>query len=555
MTAARSAGRRHRVGSLSGKLFLAAVLAVFVLFPLIRMLCNISGESLQKVFSSPLFPEALRNSLVSATLATLIAVVLGFFAALCMERTTMRGRVVFTTLLTLPMLIPSSSHGMGLIQLLGNNGILTRLLGLESSVYGMEGIVIGSVLYSFPVAFLMLSDVMRYENGAPYEAARVLGISASRRFLHITLPYLAKPLLSTVFAVFSMVVTDYGVPTIVGGKCKTISVLMYEEVVGRVDFARGAVYGLILLVPAVVAFVADLISRTAEVSTSTPTPPSKSEGRASLTAAYLFCGVISILVLLPILSSVMMAFSRRYPTDLRPSLNGIKAAFGDDAGLYLRNSILIALVTAVVGTVIAFAMSYMTARMRSPLSSGLHLCSITSAAVPGVVLGLSYVMAFNKMPLYDTAAILVIVNSVHFFASPYLMSYNSLSKLGSELEAVGETLGIGRWRMVRDVIIPQSWGTLLEMFSYFFVNSMMTISAVSFLATGDTKPLALMINRFQALVKLESAAVVSVLILLVNLLMRGLIHLIRYLADRHKSGRRETDRHTPDLRAEEEITA
>lgn len=533
MTAAKRTDRRSHIGSLSGKLFLAAVLAVFVLFPLIRMLCNISGESLRKVFSSPQFPQALRNSLGSTALATLIAVLLGFLAALCMERTTMRGRVIFTTLLTLPMLIPSSSHGMGLVQLLGNNGILTRFFGLESSVYGMKGIVIGSVLYSFPVAFLMLSDVMRYENGAPYEAARVLGISAPRRFLHITLPYLAKPLLSAVFAVFSMVITDYGVPTIVGGKCKTISVLMYEEVIGQVDFARGAVYGLILLVPAVVAFVADLISRTAEVSTSTPTPPAKSAGRTALTAAYLFCGVISILILLPILSSVTMAFSRQYPTDLRPSLNGLKAAFRrNDAGLYLRNSILIALVTAVVGTILAFAMSYMTARMRSPLSSGLHLCSITSAAVPGVVLGLSYVMAFHKMPLYDTMAILVIVNSVHFFASPYLMSYNSLSKLGSELEAVGETLGIGRWRMVRDVIIPQSRGTLLEMFSYFFVNSMMTISAVSFLATGDNKPLALMINQFQALVKLESAAVVSVLILAVNLLLRGAIHLIKYLIGR-----------------------
>lgn len=534
MTAARRTDRRSYIGSLSGKLFLAVVLAVFVLYPLIRMLCNIRPESLREVFSSPQFPEALRNSLVSATLATLISVVLGFAVALCMERTTMRGRVVFTTLLTLPMLIPSSSHGMGLIQLLGNNGILTRLFGLESSIYGMKGIVIGSVLYSFPVAFLMLSDVMRYENGAPYEAARVLGISAPRRFLHITLPYLAKPLLSTVFAVFSMVITDYGVPVMVGGRCNTISRVMYMEVIGQVNFGRGAVYGLVLLVPAVVAFVADLVSRTAEVSTSTPTPPAKNRDKASLTVAYLFCGVVSVLILLPILSSVMVAFSRHYPTDLHPSLENLRKTFSMDAGLYLRNSVLIALATATLGTVVAFALSYMTARMRSPLSRGLHLCSITSAAVPGVVLGLSYVMAFHGTGLYDTMGILIIVNSVHFFASPYLMSYNSLSKLGSELEAVGETLGIGRLRMVRDVIIPQSWGTLLEMFSYFFVNSMMTISAVSFLADSSNKPLALMINQFQDLVKLEAAAVVSVMILIVNLLLRGAIHLIKHLADRRR---------------------
>lgn len=537
----RTGGRRS-IGALSGKLLLAVVLAVFVVFPILRMLSSLDGTAMREVFSSAQFPEAVRNSLVSALLATMIAVSLGFLAALCMERTTMRGRAVFTVLLTLPMLIPSSAHGMGLIQLLGNNGILTRLLGLESSIYGMKGIVIGSVLYSFPVAFLMLSDVMRYENGAPYEAARVLGISAPRRFLRITLPYLAKPLLSAVFAVFSMVITDYGVPVMVGGRCLTVSRVMYEEVIGQVNFARGAVYGLLLLIPAVVAFVTDLLSRSAEVSVATPTPPSRNPGRAARGAAYLFCGCAALLILLPIAASILVAFSARYPTDLHPSLEHLRETFGMEAGSYLRNSVLIALATALLGTLLAFALSYMTARMRSPLSSGLHLCSITSAAVPGVVLGLSYVLAFKDTGLYDTALILIIVNSVHFFASPYLMCYNSLSKLGGELEAVGETLGIGRLRMVRDVILPQSLGTLVEMFSYFFVNSMMTISAVSFLANADTKPIALMINQFQDLVKLESAAVVSVLILAVNLVMRGLVHLIKWLLARRSAGRRAGNR-------------
>lgn len=538
MKAAERTDGRRSLGALPGKLLLAAVLAVFVVFPILRMLCSLDGTAMREVFRSPQFPQAIRNSLVSALLATVIAVSLGFIAALCMERTTMRGRAVFTVLLTLPMLIPSSAHGMGLIQLFGNNGILTRLLGLETSIYGMKGIVIGSVLYSFPVAFLMLSDVMRYENGAPYEAARVLGISAPRRFLHITLPYIAKPLLSTVFAVFSMVITDYGVPVMVGGRCLTVSRVMYDEVIGQVNFARGAVYGLILLIPAVIAFLTDLLSRSADVSTSTSTPPTKSTSRAARVAAYLFCGGAALLILLPIAASILVAFSAQYPTDLHPSLEHLREAFSLEAGDYLRNSVLIALATALVGTLLAFALSYMTARMRSPLSSGLHLCSITSAAVPGVVLGLSYVLAFRNTGLYDTALILVLVNSVHFFASPYLMCYNSLSKLGSELEAVGETLGIGRLRMVRDVILPQSLGTLIEMFSYFFVNSMMTISAVSFLANADTKPLALMINQFQDLVKLEAAAVVSVLILAVNLVMRGLVHLIKWLLSGRKTSRR-----------------
>ena len=110
------------------------------------------------------------------------------------------------------MLIPSISHGMGLIVLFGANGVLTNLLGLNTSIYGFWGIVIGSVMYSFPVAFLMLLDVFQYEDYTVYESAQVLGIPKIRQFLSITLPYLRKPMISVLFATFTLIFTDYGVP-------------------------------------------------------------------------------------------------------------------------------------------------------------------------------------------------------------------------------------------------------------------------------------------------------------------------------------------------------
>ena len=90
------------------------------------------------------------------------------------------------------------------------------------------------------------------------------------------------------------------------------------------------------------------------------------------------------------------------------------------------------------------------------------------------------------------------VNLAHFFTSPYVMMYNSLTKINENLEAVGHTLGISRLRMIKDVFLPQSKATILEMISYFFINSMITISAVSFLATTSTRPVSLMINQFEA---------------------------------------------------------
>ena len=153
----------------------------------------------------------------------------------------------------------------------------------------------------------------------------------------------------------------------------------------------------------------------------------------------------------------------------------------------------------------------------------MHLSAITSAAVPGIVLGLSYVLLFKNSWIYGTIVIMAMVNVVHFISSPYLMMYNTFSKLNENLEAVGHTLGISRAYMIRDVFIPTCKGTIIEMFSYFFVNCMMTISAVSFLATTANKPISLMINQFEAQMQLECAAIVSILILLVNLSIKLIV--------------------------------
>ena len=107
------------------------------------------------------------------------------------------------------------------------------------------------------------------------------------------------------------------------------------------------------------------------------------------------------------------------------------------------------------------------------------------------------------------------------------MIYNSLSKINENLEGVAHTMGIKRAYLIRDVLIPQCKYTLFEMFSYFFVNCMMTISAVSFLATTRNKPISLMINQFEAQMQLECAAVVSLMILATNLLVKGVVHIIK----------------------------
>lgn len=519
--------RNKNLGSKLTKLAVAAVLLTAVIIPILVMLTSITGEDIMTVFKSPRFPGALVNSLVYTALSTAIVVVLAYLLALCTARVNIKFKRLFNIILVLPMLIPSISHGMGLIILFGKNGVITNLFSLDFNIYGAAGIILGSVMYAFPVAYIMLADVLRYEDMSVYEAAQILGIGKMRVFARISLPYLKKPLLAATFSTFAMIITDYGVPLMIGGKEKTLSTLMYEEVIGQLKFGRGAVYGVILLIPAVVAFIVDVIGKDRSTTAYVKQSNEGSNSALNKTLSYAFCILMSLFALLPIAAFLLLSLVESYPNNMAFTFDNYAYIFNGQGLNYLINSLVIALFTALVGTLIGFITSYLTAREKSPMSRVLHLLAITSMAIPGTVLGISYVLTFVDSFIYGTMIILVMVNTTHFLASPYLMMYNSFGKMNENLEAVGATLGIGRIRMLLRVFLPQSVGTLAEMFSYLFVNSMMTISAVSFLSNMSTKPISLMINQFEAQLQYEYAAVVSILILIVNIAIKIIVDRIK----------------------------
>ncbi len=500
------------------------VLCVFwlfaIIFPLIRMLSTMASVDVLAVMRTRKFAKAFRQSIIVSSTATILSVSIAGLLSWAVARTNIKHKTFLNTFLTLPMLIPSISHGMGLIIILGANGWLSKLLGLRAGVYGFWGIVIGSVMYSFPVAYLMLYDVLRYEDGTPYEASDVMGLSIRNKFFAITFPYLRKPLISVIFATFTMIITDYGVPLMVGGKYMTLPVMMYQDVIGMLDFGKGSVIGMILLAPALIACILDMANRDKGNASFVGKPYGIKINQNRDSVALVICLIIIICVFLPIGSFAFLAFVKKYPINMSFSIENIAQAVKMGAMKYLRNSLIIAVVVSFLGTALAVFNAYITARNKTKLSYVLHLMSITSLAIPGLVLGLSYVMFFKTTPIYGTFAILFLVNSMHFFSSPYLMAYNTFGKINENLEDVGATMGINRWKIIKDVLLPQSTGTILEMMSYFFVNCMMTISAVSFLANVRTKPVALMITQFEGQLQLECAAFVSLVILIVNVIMK-----------------------------------
>lgn len=513
----------------SFKYLLLSYLLVTVVLPVIYLFSTIRSEHVQTILSAAQFLPMLKNSLVTTVIATIISVSLSFALAFMLNRSRVRFKSVFVVMFTIPMLIPSISHGMGLVLLFGDNGLVTNLLGLNIGLYGYTGIVMGSVLYSFPVSFLMFNDSFQYEDFTIYEAAGVLGLSKWQQFVTITLPSMRRTIVSAILAVFTMVFTDYGVPLMTGGTTMTLPVYMYREVIGMMNFSGGAVVGVVLLLPAVAAFLMDLRNSGINASSSTVTKAYRIEkNRTRDFWVYAVFAVLLVTLCMPIVAFLFLSFVKQYPIDMSFSLDTAKKLLSSGIGMYLVNSLAVALLTALVGTCMAYFSAYITSRsQKSTSNKTLHFISMLSLAIPGIVLGLSFVMTFKNVPFYSTIFILVIVNIVHFFSSPYLLAYNSLSKFNPNLEDVAASLGISRVRLLFSVFIPSTRATIVEMYSYFFVNAMITISAVSFLTNFRTLPLSLLIPQLESQSFIEGTALVSLLILIINLVEKGIAFFIK----------------------------
>ena len=505
------------------KVCILLLYANFLFLPIIRLILRVNISVFNEVVNSVQFKTAVYNTISTSAIASTISLTLALMLAFFIERSSIKFKNLISYILILPMLLPSISHSFGLVSLFGSNGFLTKIFKINIGVYGFKGIIIGSVMYSFPVAFIMIKNVLSTENGSSYEALEIFGVNKFKVFLDITLPYIRRTLLLAFFAVFTMIATDYGVPLMIGAKIITLPVLMYNKTVAMIDYNSGAVISLFLLLPAVLAFILDSLLTERKNNHFITNKMYLSNCHIFNLISSIICVMASVFVILPIVTLSIMFLSKKYPIDLTFTLAHVSKTIERGAINYFVNSIVIAIITSVIGIVLSFVCAYITTRVKGKFSRILHICSIISMAVPGIIIGFSYMISFKNSLIYGSILILCIVNIVHFSSSPYIMCYNELLKVNSEIENVGLVLGISRISIIYNVIIPKVINAIIEMFSYYFVNSMMTISAVAFLSPPSPKPVSLMINQFEAQLLMESAAFVTILILLTNTILKLLL--------------------------------
>src|SRR5882724_7489583 len=511
------------------------VLYLFILLPMAKMiwrsLLDGNGQwvglaNYARYFGTPAIAVSITNSLFVALVSTVLTVGLAFGYAYAITRTRMPAKGLFRVVAMLPIFAPSLVQAFAFVYVFGNNGLFTRGTGVNVGIYGPKGIILAEVFYCFPHALLILIAALSATDARLYDAARTLGASSPKTFLTVTLPGVKFGLVSACFVVFTLVITDFGAPKAIGGKFSVMATEIYNQVSGQQNFTMGATVSVVLLIPAALAFVVDRIVQRRQYALVTSSSRPLEPRRRPLAdwGGLAYCALIAAAIGGLYLTILVYSLVARWPYNFTPTLKHY--AF-DTVGGYvpLWNSVYVGGLTAVVGTVLTFVGAYVVERCRTGWSGALYLLAVLPVSIPGMVLGLAYIFTFNKAgsvlnALYGTLAILIISNVIHYFTVGFLTATTALRQMDGEFENVSASLGVPFYRTFWRVTVPMALPSIVAISMYFFLNAMVTLSAVVFLVAPGTELAAVAVLLMDDAGDAAQAAAMSVCIVGIGLAVR-----------------------------------
>jgi len=540
----------------------SAIIAIFVLYPLVRMGLS-AFQTPRGAFAPELFWQRLANpriwkpggvvlntlllGLAAASSSTLLA--LAF--ALVTDRTAFVARRLLRFLSILPIIAPPFVVGLALILLMGRNGAINKLLewafGVEGGrwIYGFQGVWVAQTLSFTPVAYLILVGVVQGINPALEEAAQTLRADPGRVFRTVTLP-LAVPGIANAFLICCIEsLADFGNPLLLGGNFQVLATSVYFAIVGaRQDRGVAAVLGLILLAIMMIVFA---LQRRVLADKGFVTISGKGQGTASTplpAGVRWICQTIAVpwAVLTVVIYGMIIfgGFVESWGLNHTLTLRHYVGAFGwsfDGQGLHftgqawdslfttLRLSMIAAPLTAVFGLMTAYLLS----RRRFFGRTAFEIGALTAAAVPGTVLGIAYILAFNNPPLelVQTGLIVVLSFVVRNMGPGVRAAMATLEQIDRSLEEASLTLRAGSFATICRIVVPLLRPAILAGMVYGFVSAMTSISAVIFLVSpGVMLSTVYIVNLAEAGTYGMAIAYASVLIVLMLAAITGIQLLI-----------------------------
>ncbi|PRN70239.1 putative 2-aminoethylphosphonate ABC transporter permease subunit [Acinetobacter baumannii] len=536
--------RRKTEYSLRSNVALAAVaiaLTLAIIAPLMMLFetaffdenQNFVGlENFYNYFVSPALLSSVFNSVWVACAATVITVFLASIYAFALTNVNIKGKGFFKLVAFLPILAPSLLPSLALVYLFGKQGVFKPLLG-DIQIYGPIGILISYCFWLFPAILMLMMVSFRSVDQRLIEASLSLGKNIWKTHYHVTLPAIRYGLISASLVAFIYVLTDFGIPKVIGGSFNMMALDVYKQIIGQQNMSMGAVISILLLLPAVFVFIFDRIQskRHARFQAFQTKPYVSASNKKLEVVLSIFCGLVSGSILLIVFTAVLASFIQSLPYDLSLTLAHYSFEYVDGGGWAAYfNSVRMALFSTVFGTALIFMVALLTERFKAhPLIKNyVQALVLLPLAVPGLVLGIAYILFFNQQSnplnvLYGTMTILVISTIVHYYTVPHLTLTNAIKQIPLQLDQAAQTLGTSKWKTFWKVYLPMCFPALCDVSVYIFVNAMTTVSAAIFLYSPDTSLAAVAVLNMDDAGDTVAAVAMSILILTTSCVVK-LIH-------------------------------
>ncbi|MCR4734784.1 MAG: ABC transporter permease subunit [Treponema sp.] len=511
---------------------------LFTIYPLIVLFKNaftqgngsnaiFSFINFKNVFVKGKFLQAFWNSTKVSFISAVITTILAFILAYTENFTSipLRLKKLLRTLAVFPMLLPTITYGFAVIYSFGKNGLITRLFGFQLfDFYGFKGLIFCYVIYTLPISFTLIRNTMSYIDKRFLIVCRVMGDSSIKSFNTAIFQPLLGTLAVSLVQSFFLSFTDFGIPASIGGRYTVIAELLYNTMLGSLpDFHQGSVIALFMLLPSVLSI---LLLNYLQRFNVRYNKLSKIDLQKNIARDVIWT-IISFIILICILCVFVIVFVApfvtEWPYEMGFTFKNVQSVFADKSlTRVFTNSLTTALLTAIFGTGFVYIAALASARSKLHpfFSKVIASMAQVSNALPGMVLGIAFLLAFKKTPLHNTMIIIILCNMVHFFATPFLMMKGALDKMNDSWENTALLLGDNWIKTVVRIITPNALVSLMEIFIYLFINGLVTVSALVFLTGARTMVITTKIQELQHFAKFNEIFILSILIFITNLIMK-----------------------------------
>ncbi|MGC9321089.1 MAG: ABC transporter permease [Kosmotogaceae bacterium] len=504
-------------------------LAIFIVYPLFRVfavsMTNKEGEfdlsAYSHAFSNRYMRQGFFNSLLVAGLTAVFGMLVGYLFAYALNRTDIPLKGFFRTVAVLPIVFPPFIGALSIIMLFGFNGIITAgIFGIRNfPVYGLWGLMMAQVVCFFPVAFITLDGVIGTISPTLEDAAFNLGANRWQAFRKVILPMSVPGIASTMLVLFIESLADFGNPLILAGsKFPVLSVQAYLQITGMFDTRGGAALAVWLLFPSIVAFIIQKYwvgkKKYVTVTGKPTTSVLKSVSKPVKWILFSLCLLIAVFTLTIYATIFWGAFVKAWGMNNTFTLENFRYVF--DVGLEaIKDTLVIAFTSTPISAVLGMIIAFLLVRKVFPGRRVMEFTSMLSFAVPGTVIGIGYILAFNKPPLLLTGTLAILVLNFVFRYIPVGIQSGValLNQVDPAIEEAAYTLGADNRQVFTKVTLPLIMPAFFSALVFAFVRAMTAISAAIFLVSARWNLITVQILSQSDSGRLSEACAFSVLLI------------------------------------------